>query len=117
MSVNEALMPEMLNDDDYEEIWVVILNTKGEYRLSKNQGRLVREALARGERGAIVFETFAIPIPYIAEFYREKRFLKEAKQLPERATEQPHKPMSPEKWKKFREDIYRKIGKPIPRTK
>jgi len=121
MSANEASMPEMLNNgsfnDDYEEVWVVILNTKGEYRLSKNQGRLVREAMARGERGAIVFETFAIPIPYVAEFYRESRFLKNVKALPERATEVPHKPMSPEKWKKFKEKVYRKIGKPIPKAK
>jgi len=25
--------------------------------------------------------------------------------------------MSPEKWKKFKEEVYRKIGKPIPKTK
>ena len=122
MSANEASMPGMLNngsfnEDDYEEVWVVILNTKGKYKLSKKQGRLVREAMARGERGAIVFESFAIPIPYIAEFYRESRFLKEAKRLPERATEAPIKPMSPEKWEKFKKEVYRKIGKPIPKTK
>jgi len=117
MSVNEASMPEMLNDDDYEELWIVILTSKGRYDLSKNQARLVQEALARGERGAIVFETFAISIPYITEFYRESRFLKKAKALPERATEPEYKPMSPEKWKKFKEEVYRKIGKPIPKTK
>ena len=122
MSVKEASTQDTLNnsafnEDDYEEIWIVILNTKGEYRLSKNQGHLVREAMARGERGAIVFETFAIPIPYVAEFYRQRRFLKNTKALPERATEAPHKPMSPEKWKKFKEKVYRKIGKPIPNAK
>ena len=117
MSVNEVSMPEASNDNDYEELWVVILTTKGRYELSKNQARLVQEALARGERGAIVFETFAISIPYITEFYRERRFLKDAKALPMRATEPEYKPMSPEKWKKFREEVYRKIGKPIPKTK
>ncbi len=117
MSANEASMPEILNDDDYEELWVVILTSKGRYDLSKNQARLVQEALAKGERGAIVFETFAISIPYITEFYRESRFLKQAKALPARATEPEYKPMSPEKWKKFREEVYKKIGKPMPKTK
>lgn len=117
MSANEALMPEILNDDDYEELWVVILTSKGRYYLSKNQARLVQEALAKGERGAIVFETFAISIPYITEFYRERRFLKDAKALPMRATEPEYKPMSPEKWKKFREEVYKNIGKPMPKTK
>ncbi len=117
MSVNEVSMPEASNDNDYEELWVVILTTKGRYELSKNQARLVQEALARGERGAIVFETFAISIPYITEFYRESRFLKNAKQLPERATETPHKPISPEKWKELMEQVYRKCGKPMPKTK
>lgn len=117
MSANEASMPEMLNDDDYEELWVVILTSKGKYNLSKNQARLVQEALARGERGAIVFETFAISIPYVTEFYRESRFLKKAKQLPERATEAPYKPISPERLKEIREQVYRKLGKSIPKTK
>lgn len=116
VSANEALMRETLsnqtiNEDDYEEVWVVVLNTKGKYRLSKNQGRLVREAMARGERGAIVFETFAIPIPYIAEFYRERRFLRGAKQLPATAKEQQYKPISEEKWEKIKKEIYNKIGK------
>jgi len=105
----EELTPGTSNEDDYEEIWVVILNTKGRYELTKNQGRLVREAMARGERGAIVFETFAIPIPYVAEFYREKRFLKGAKQLPARASERPYKPIPKEKWEKFKKEMYRKI--------
>lgn len=122
MSANKASMPEELNngvfsDDDYEEIWVVILNTKGEYKLSKNQGRLVREAMARGERGAIVFETFAISIPYIAEFYRESRFLKKSKQLPARATEALHKPILAERMQEIRKQVYQKIGKPMPKDK
>jgi len=37
MSVNEALMPGTLNDDDFEELWVVLITTKGRYELSKNK--------------------------------------------------------------------------------
>lgn len=109
MSVKEELTPGMLSDDDYEEVWVVILSTKGRYELTKNQGRLVREAMARGERGAVVFETFAIPIPFIAEFYREKRFLKGAKQLPARASEKPYQPIPKEKWEKIKKEIHSKL--------
>lgn len=117
MLANEVSMPGTLNEDDFEELWVVLVTTKGRYELSKNQARLVQEAMARGERGAIVFETFAISIPYITEFYRESRFLKKVKALPERATEAPHKPISPEKWKELMEQVYRKCGKPMPKTK
>ena len=117
VSTHETLNNSAFNDDDYEEIWVVIMSTKGEYELSKNQARIVQESLARGERGAIVFKSFAIPIPYIAEFYRKNRFLKNAKQLPERATEAPYEPVSPEKYKDFREKVGKIFNKPIPKTK
>lgn len=120
MSANEASMPETLNnstlsEDDYEEIWIVIMNTRGEYELSKNQARIVQEALARGERGAIVFKSFTIPIPYIAEFFRKSRFLKNAKQLPERATEAVYEPVSPEKYKEFRDKVGKIFNKSIPK--
>lgn len=115
MSVNEASMPGTLNEDDFEEIWIVIVTTKGRYELSKNQAHLVQEAMARGERGAIVFETFAISIPYITEFYRESRFLKKTKQLPERATEAPYTPVSPEKYREFIEKVSKIFGKPMPK--
>jgi len=113
VSAREALTLGASNDqeDNYEEVWIVILNTKGRYELSKNQARLVQEAMANGERGAIVFETFAIPIPYVAEFYREKRFLKNTKRLPTRATEPLYKPIPKEKMDKIRKEIYQKIGR------
>jgi len=108
---------ETLIDDDYEELWIVILNTKGRYELSKNQARLVQEAIAHGERGAIMFKTFAIPIPYVAEFYLEKRFLKGAKQLPARASEQPYKPIPKEEWERIKKEVYDKIGIGVRMTK
>jgi len=54
MSAKEELTPGTLNDDDFEELWTVITVSKREYQLSKNQARLVQEAMARGDRGAIV---------------------------------------------------------------
>lgn len=113
---NGELTQEMLNEEDkFEEEWKVVLSTKGEYTLSKNQANIVKEAIANGSRGMIMFQTFAISIPYISEFYRVKRFLKDAKQLPARATEEEWKPMDPEKLAKLREQAYAKIGRPMPK--
>ena len=105
----EALTPEM--SDKYEEEWRVIINTKGEYTLSGRQARILQREIASGNRGIVMFETFSISIPYIAEFYRVRRFLKGAFQLPARASEEPYKPIPPEKWKKIKKEAYRKIGR------
>lgn len=117
MTSTEALMQGMLNDDEYEEEWEIITQAKGKYTLSKNQARIVQQAIATGNRSTIMFETFAIAIPYIVEFYMVKRFLKNTKQLPARATEEEYKPMPPEKWEEFKKQAYAKIGKPLPSKK
>lgn len=108
-----ALTPDILSEEEqkYEEEWKVILNSKGEYTLSKMQALVLKQAIAQGNRGTIMFETFAIPIPYIVEFYREKRFLKDAKQLPSRATEEPYKPIPPEKWEKLKKELFSRWNK------
>ena len=102
-------MPEeYINEKDIEEEWKVILQSKGEYTLSKNQAIYLKEAIARNKR-QVMFETFMIPIPYIVEFYRVRTFLKGAKQLPAEAYEKPYKPIPPDKWEKFKQEIYGKI--------
>jgi len=107
-------MPEMLNNsDDYDEEWRVIVSGGGKYTLSKNQARLLLQEMANGNRGVIPFQTFVISIPYVIEFYRVKRFLKNAKQLPSTASEKPFKPLSPKKLKEFRKEVYSAVGKPI----
>ena len=107
----EQLMPEESNK--YEEEWRVILSSKGEYTLSKMQAMIIKQAIASGNRATIMFDTFAIPIPYIVEFYRVKRFLKNNKQLPARASDLLYKPIPKEKWEKLRKEAYNKIGKSI----
>lgn len=111
-------MPEMLNknpidhiNDEFEERWVVILSSGGKYILSKNQARLLQKAIASGNRGVIMFQTFAISIPYIVEFYLEKRFRKGSLQLPAQASEEPYQPISKEKFEEFRRKIYKKLNK------
>lgn len=111
---NEAWMLETLNEDkEFEEEWKIITSTKGDYILSKLQARILQQEIAAGNRGIVMFETFAISIPYVAEFYRVRRFLKDAAKLPERAGERPFKPIPPEKWEKIKKDIYSKIGKEV----
>jgi len=103
----ERLMPAGL-DDGYEEEWKVVINTGGKYTLNRLQALILRQAMATGKR-IVQFQTFTISIPYVAEFYRERRFLKGAKQLPKRASERPYKPIPKEKWEKLKEKIYKKF--------
>ena len=107
-------MPGIFEDPDeskYEEEWLVVMNTKAEYTLSKIQAQVLKQAIATGERGIVMFQTFAISIPYIAEFYQVRRFLKGAFQLPARASEKPYEPVSPEKWEEFKKKVYQNLGK------
>lgn len=84
MSINEESTQEEL----YEEEWKIKLNTGGEHYLSKKQAWVIQEAIASGNRGIIMFDTFSIPMAYIGEFYRTKRFLKEERQITEKQTEE-----------------------------
>src|SRR3990167_10661497 len=110
MSVKEELTQGMSDNDLYEEDWIAVVN-KTEYPLSKNQALVVKEAMATGERGNIVFDSFAICIPFVSEFYRTKRYLKNSMQFSEKATEEEYKPISKERWEKFKKEAYGKIGK------
>jgi len=98
-------------NDKYGEEWLVIMNTKGQYTLDKLQARVLQQAIATGNRGIVMFQTFSVPIPYIAEFYRVRRFLKGAKQLPERANEPEYKPIDPVRFEKWKKEIYKKLEK------
>jgi hypothetical protein len=106
------LTQEILDDDhEFEEEWIVRVNTGGKYILSKLQAKILQQEIFNGNRGIIMFKTFSISIPYIAEFYREKRFLKDTYQLPSSAVETEYVPIPPEKWEAIRKRAYSKIGK------
>lgn len=99
-----------LEENKYEEEWKVIIGmTKAEYVLSKLQAMILQQAIARKEK-AVIFETFIISIPFIAEFYRTKRFLKGTKQLSARTTEPEYIPIPVEKWEELKKKIYAKIN-------
>lgn len=110
MTDTKRLMRETLDDDRYEEEWVVKINTGGEYTLSKIQARILMQSMSAGKR-EVIFQTFVIAIPYIAEFYRDKRFLKDTLKLPETATEKEYKPIPKEQFEKIKREAYAKIGK------
>ena len=76
-------------DDGWEEEWEVVLNTGGKYTLGKKQAWAIQAAIASGNRGIVMFKTFSISIPYVAEFYRVRRFQTDQLALPAKATEEP----------------------------
>ncbi len=108
--MTQEILPEW--DNEYDEEWVVVLHSKGEYTLSKAQAIILKQAIANNNR-QVMFESFLIPIPYIVEFYRSKRVKKGNLQLPETAMEKEYIPIPPEKWEKIRKEIYGKLGKTI----
>ena len=94
---------------NYDEEWKIVMNTGGEYVLSQLQARTIMQAMATGKR-EVMFEHYLIAVPYIAEFYRVKRFLRGMAQLPERANEPEYRPIPKEKWEKILKEDYKKIG-------
>jgi len=98
------------NDEAYDEEWLVVMNTKGQYTLNKYQALGLKQEIANGNRGIILFQTFSIPIPYIAEFYRVKRFLKGALELPATAGEQPYEPIPADRWEEIKKNIANKLN-------
>ena len=110
MAIGKELMQEIFNDG-YDEEWKVVLNTGGKYILNRVQAKVLQEQIANGGRGIVMFQTYTIPVAYIAEFYRTRRFKVGQKELPARASEKPYEPMPPEKWAKFKKKVYQKIGK------
>ena len=104
---------EVLTQDKFEEEWLVVMSTKGEYRLTKIQAQILQQTISQGERGIVMFRTFAISIPYITEFYMVKRFLKDTYKLSERATEEEYKPISRRKFEQIKRIAYAKIGKKL----
>ena len=75
-------------EDGWDEEWEVVLNTGGKYTLNRKQAWVVQEAIATSNRGILMFKTFSISMPYIAELYRIRRFMSDQVSLPERASEE-----------------------------
>jgi len=96
-------------EQKYEEDWYVSLSSKTEHHLSKLQALVLKQEIASGNRATIMFETFAIPIPYLVDFYRLRRYKKreigKGRQLSAKASEKPYKPIPKEKWDEFKKKL------------
>lgn len=101
------------SNNEYEEIWEAVISGGNKYELSKRQAEVLMQEMATGNRGIIPFETFVISIPYVTEFYRVSRFLKNSKTLPSTVKEEPYIPIPKDKWEKMKREAYEKIGKKI----
>lgn len=99
------------DNPEEEEEWLVVMSNKSEYELSKSQAWALRQEIASGNRGVIMFQTFSISIPYILEFYRVKKYLKNLITLPERLQEEPYQPIPDDRWNEIKKNIYKKIGR------
>lgn len=57
----------------YLEEWTVIIN-KSKYVLNDKQAKMLKEQIAVGNRGTVLFDKFSIPIPFIEEFYLSNKY-------------------------------------------
>ena len=106
----KPLTQETSEEDKYDEEWKVVMNTKGTYILNKLQASILMQAMSSGKR-EVIFQTFIIAIPYIAEFFRVKRFLKDTYKLPERTEEVEYVPIPKKRFEQIKKEAYAKIGK------
>lgn len=78
MTTKGELTPHTSKASFNEIKWKVLMSNKNEYVLSSEQMEMLKKAISVNNRGILVFDTFAISIPYITDFYligRNKRKL------------------------------------------
>lgn len=98
----------MLEERDIvDEEWIVVVN-KNKYELNLKQAKILEEAITRNSRGIVMFKDFAISIPYIIEFYKNKTIYKESPQLPE-PDDLPKTPEERERLRRKVDEIRRKL--------
>lgn len=107
--IKKPLMQDICDKDGYVEEWVVVIK-KTKYFLNPYQTFLLRQEIANGNRGIIMFNKFAISIPYIEEFYMVKKYKPDQKMI-ENKTEEEFIPISKERFEQIKKEIYTKLGK------
>jgi len=89
----------------YKESWVVVVGKK-EFVLNEKEIIVLREAMKRNDRW-VSYKDFIISVPHIECIYLDHREI--ANQLPE-GQKKEEESISEEKWREFKETIYKKIG-------
>lgn len=64
----------------YLEEWTVVIN-KTKYPLNDKESKILKEQIAKGNRGTILFDKFSINIPYIEEFYLSGKYPDESNMI------------------------------------
>jgi hypothetical protein len=109
-------MPETSTEpeDQWLEEWCLVVD-KTKYHLTPEQSAVVKKAIARGDKGMIMFPKFVISMPYIREFYREKRYINPKYQLKEIVENRPQSPEEARRARiaieKIRNGVIKKIKK------
>lgn len=85
---------------NYLEEWTVVIN-KTKYVLNDKESKILKEQIARGNRGTVLFDRFSINIPYIEEFYLSGKYLDDSNML---MSENKYE-VSPEEKKKVEESL------------
>lgn len=93
-------MKNMSNNKNYHEEWTAIVN-KTKYTLTEEQGNILREEMANGKRGIVVFDNFTINIPFVEEFYLSNKIYD--KQI--KITAPTERELTPEERKKAQERL------------
>ena len=62
---------------NYTEEWIAIVN-KNKYYLNEKQAALLKQEIARGNRGIVLFDEFSINIPYMEELYLNRKIFNES---------------------------------------
>ena len=70
-----------MNDNRYNEVWILKVGDN-EWSLNKDQAAILKSAIKSGNRGMVVFDEFVVNIPFIKEFYLDRKVLKPEFQLP-----------------------------------
>lgn len=58
----------------YTEEWIVVIN-KSKYILNDAESKVLKQEIASGNRGVVMFKDFSINIAYIEEFYLSSKKL------------------------------------------
>lgn len=64
----------------YLEEWTVVIN-KSKYVLNDKESKVLKEQIAKGNRGTVLFDRFSINIPYIEEFYLSGKYPDESNMI------------------------------------
>src|ERR1035437_4268062 len=94
---------------NYHEEWTAIVN-KNKYILNEDQADVIKNAVANGNRGTILFPAFSIDIAFMEEFYMSNKIFDVNKKLAtgEKEISQEEKDRITKKMAEFKKEFFQK---------